>query len=406
MDIEKICNSNHQEFVTSVNHLLHIREGTVVLTSEILNLAQSIQTSTEKLAGQKKALVESRSHRQNIDETSRTLDDCLKVLRLANQVHDLLARKSHYAALRALDELQHVHLKGVTQYRIAEMIQRSIPATQRAISEAVMLDLNTWLFRIREVSQYLGEIALSYTERRKNRQNERADVIPYLRQFKLNSAIELVADEHEEYDLLQNEALQVDFSPLFECLYIHQSLGQMDNFRSEYAMTRRHQKDLLLPTSIVVIGESSPSLLTLLEEIAGFAIIERSTMKRIPNLRSPVDVGFHIAKRKIRFWWLIINYHKVDELWDSMCQSAVSLISKSLVTVDHAESILEAQSRIVLFIQAMNVRNCIIFRELSRYLTCFTFSLGAFQLACFPACYWLYLKNTPNYYENVMGMTF
>ena len=276
--------------MTSVNDLLHIREGTVKLTAEILDLNQSIQASTKKLAEQKKALVESRGHRQNIDETSKALQDCLEVLLLANQVHDLLAKKNHYAALRALEELQNVHLKGITQYNIAEVIQRSIPVTQKAIGDAVMADLNTWLYRIREMSQYLGEIALYHTDLRKNRLRERAERIPYLSQFKLNSAIELVSDEHEEFDLLQNEDLQVDFSPLFECLHIHQSLGQMDKFRVEYATSRRRQKELLLPSSIDLVENDQAALHTLLEEIAGFAIVERVTMKKIPDLRSPVDV--------------------------------------------------------------------------------------------------------------------
>ncbi|KAF4162005.1 hypothetical protein CNMCM6936_002692 [Aspergillus lentulus] len=332
-EIETICNTNHQEFVSSINHLLRIREGTVSLTAEILDLNQSIQASTERLAEQKKALVESRSHRQNIDETSRAIQDCLEVLRLANQVHDLLAKKNHYAALRALEELQNVHLKDVTQYKIADMIQRSVPATQRAIAEAVLSDLNTWLYRIREMSQFLGEIALYHTECRKTRQKERAEKLPYLRHFKLNSAIELVSDEHEEYDLLQNEELQVDFTPLFECLHIHQSLGQMDKFRTEYANTRRRQKELLIPSSITLVDEDGACLHNLLEEMAGFAIVERATMKRVPDLRSSVDV---------------------DELWDSMCQTAVGLISKALPEVDNAESLLKIKNLVALFMQTMN----------------------------------------------------
>ncbi|KAL4789896.1 exocyst complex subunit Sec15-like-domain-containing protein [Aspergillus venezuelensis] len=332
-EIETICNTNHQEFVSSVNQLLHIREGTVSLTAEILDLSQSIQASTEKLAEQKRALVESRRHRQNIDETLRAIQDCLEVLRLANQVHDLLAKKNHYAALRALEELQNVHLKGVTQFQIADMIQRSVPATQRAIAEAVMSDLNTWLYRIREMSQYLGEIALYHTDLRKTRQKERAAKMPYLEHFKLNSAIELVCDEHEEYDLLQNEELQVDFTPLFECLHIHQSLGQMEKFRVEYANTRRRQKELLLPTSVTLLDDDGASLHNLLEEMAGFAIVERSTMKKVPDMRYPVDV---------------------DELWDSMCQTAVGLISKALHEVDNAESLLKIKNLIALFMQTMN----------------------------------------------------
>lgn len=289
-EIETICNTNHQEFVTSVNQLLGIREGTVKLTTEVLELNKLIQASTERLAQQKKALVELRGHRRNIDETFLAIQDCLEVLRLANQVHDLLAKKNNYAALCALEELQNVHVKDVNQYKIAEMIQRSVPATQRAIAEAVMSDLNTWLYRIREMSQYLGEITLYHTDLRKTRQKERVEEVPYLRQFKLNSAVELVSDEQEEYDLLQNEELQVDFTPLFECLHIHQSLGHMDKFRIEYANTRRRQKDLLAPASITLVDEDGSSLHNFLEEMAGFAIVERSTMKRAPGLRSPVDV--------------------------------------------------------------------------------------------------------------------
>ena len=337
-EIERICNTNHQGFVSSVNQLLHVREGTVNLTSEILQLNQSIQSSTEKLADQKRALVDSRGVRQNIDEATQALRDCLEVLRLANQVHDLLGKKSHYSALRALDELQNVHLKEITQYKIAEMIQKSVPATKKLIAEAVMTDLNTWLFRIRETSQFLGEVAFYHTEQRRNRQKERADPSPYLANFKLNSAIELVSDETEEFDILDNDDVQVDFTPLFECLHIHKALGQIDKFRAEYAATRRQQKELLMPASVNLIDADDSSLNELLEGIAGFAIVEKATMKKTPELRSAIDV---------------------DELWDSMCQSAIMLISKALHEVTNAEVLLKIKGHIALFIQTMDVSRVI-----------------------------------------------
>lgn len=311
-----------------------MRDGTVSLTSEILLLSQSIQSSTEKLAEQKKALVDSRGVRQNIDEATQALRDCLEVLRLANQVHDLLGKKSHYAALRALDELQNVHLKEITQYKIAEMIQKSVPATKKLIAEAVMTDLNTWLFRIRETSQFLGEVAFYHTEQRRTRLKDRAEAFPNLNNFKLNSAIELVSDETEEFDILDNEEVQVDFTPLFECLHIHNALGQIDKFRAEYAATRKQQKELLMPASITLIDEGGASLSELLEGIAGFAIIEKATTKKTPELRSAVDV---------------------DELWDSMCQSAILLISKALHEVTNAEVLLKIKGVIALFIQTMDV---------------------------------------------------
>lgn len=284
---------NHQEFTSSVQQLLRVREGTVTLTSEILNLNQSIQSSTERLAEQKRALVDSRGVRQNIDEATQALTDCLEVLRLANQVHDLLGKKSHYSALRALDELQNVHLREVTQYKIADMIQKSVPATKKMIADAVMTDLNTWLFHIRETSQFLGELAFYHVEQRRTRQKERAEQSKHLDSFKLNSAIELVSDEMIEFDTLDNEDVQVDFSPLFECIHIHNALGQHEKFRSDYAITRKQQKELLMPTSITLVDPEESSLSELLEGIAGFAIIEKATMKKAPGLRSAVDVSTH-----------------------------------------------------------------------------------------------------------------
>ena len=297
-DIERIGLTKHEEFLASVHQLQNVREGTVALTAEILKLNQSIQASTEKLAAQKGALVDTKAVRQNIAEASEALKESLKILHAVNQAHELIRKKKYYGALKALDDLQNEHLiptiqnKYATQHKLADIIQKSIPASQKAISEAVMTDLNTWLYRIRETSQFLGEVAFYHTEMRRTRQKERMEADAYLRNFKLNSAIELVFDESEEFDALDNDELQVDFTPLFECLHIHEALGQSERFRSDYAVTRRQQKDLLLPSSVNLLDEDSDSSLSsLLEGIAGFAIIEKATMRRAPNLRSTIDVG-------------------------------------------------------------------------------------------------------------------
>jgi hypothetical protein len=333
-EIEKICSKNHQEFVGSVQQLLTVRDGTVQLTSQILQLNQSIQESTEQLAQEKKALVDSRSVRQNIDEATEGLDACLEVLRVANQVHELLGRKRHYAALKALDELRNVHLKDISRYKLADTIQKSVPATQKMIADAVMKDLNTWLYRIREASQYLGEVAFYHTEMRRERLKQRIEQDPQLQKFKLNSSLELVSDEMDEFDILNNEEIetQFDFTPLYECMHIHATLGRLEHFKTEYAATRRRQKELLIPTSLQLQDEEE-ALSSLLESIAGFAIVERATINKTDNFRASVDV---------------------DELWDSMCQSAIALISSALINVNNDEKLLRIKGRISLFIQTMD----------------------------------------------------
>lgn len=299
-DIERIGLTKHDEFLGSVNQLQQVREGTVALTSEILSLNQSIQASTEKLAEQKQALVNTRGVRQNITDVSDALKESLKILHAVNNAHDLIRKKKYYAALKSLEDLQNEYLvpiiqnKYAAQYKLADMIQKSIPASQKSISEAVMSDLNAWLFEVRETSQLLGEVSFYHTRLRRDRQKERIEKDEFLRRFKLNSAIELVFDESNEYDDLDNEEVQVDFTPLHEALHIHDALGQVDKFRAEYAATRRQQKDLIMPTIDNIFSANDDDLLkALLESIAGFAIIEKGTLQRAPLVRSTLDVRIH-----------------------------------------------------------------------------------------------------------------
>ncbi|KAI1818802.1 exocyst complex subunit Sec15-like-domain-containing protein [Poronia punctata] len=338
VEIERIGLTKHEEFLGSVNQLQIVRERTVTLTADILELNQSIQASTEKLAAQKQALVNTRAVRENISDASEALNESLKILHSVNNAHELIRKKKYYGALKSLDDLQNEFLiptiqnQYATQHRLADLIQKSIPASQKTISEAVMTDLNTWLYRIRETSQFLGEVAFYHTEMRRSRQQERVQENEFLDHFRLNSAIELVFDEDQEFDVLDNEELQVDFRPLFEALHIHEALGQSDKFRSEYAATRRRQKELLLPSSISLTTNDEQSLSSLLEGIAGFAIIEKATMRRLPQLRTAVDV---------------------EELWDSMCATAISLTSRALGEIQNAEVLVQIKGAIALFIQTM-----------------------------------------------------
>ena len=87
-----------------------------------------------------------------------------------------------------------------------------------------------------------------------------------------------------------------------------------------------------MPASITLVDSEGSSLSELLEGIAGFAIVEKATMQKAPGLRSTADV---------------------EELWDSMCQNSIDLISKALHEVNNAELLLKIKGVIALFIQTM-----------------------------------------------------
>ena len=53
---------------------------------------------------------------------------------------------------------------------------------------------------------------------------------------------------------------------------------------------------------------------------------------------------------------LLIYSAQVDEIWDSMCQGSIGLISKALHQIDNAENLLKVKNLVALFIQTMQVR--------------------------------------------------
>ena len=299
-EIERIGSRDHAEFINSVEQLLHARQSSEGLVSDIMGLHDSIRQSMAELVDQKQALMDSCAVRQNIEEASTALRACLDVLSLSNQVHHLLSKKNHYAALRALDELRNVHLREIRRYKIAELIEKSVPATQQLISEAVQSDLNTWLFRIRESTQYLGEVAFYHTETRRNRLKESIHMDRVRVQFNLNSPLAMIADELDDFDVMLNEELQISFTPLLESCHMHEQLGDLEGFRKRLAAQRRHQKEVLLPASISLEDEEGSELSTMLENICGFAIIERATIRKSEKLRSVTDVSSCISSSRSR----------------------------------------------------------------------------------------------------------
>ena len=52
---------------------------------------------------------------------------------------------------------------------------------------------------------------------------------------------------------------------------------------------------------------------------------------------------------------LQLTPRQVDELWDSMCQSAINLITKNLHMVENDELLLRIKGRVALFMLTMEV---------------------------------------------------
>lgn len=332
-EIERICGENHADFVGSVDGLLQVRKGTVDLRRQMTELNEEVQDSGVELAEGKKSLIEARAISRNISEAVVTLENCLKILNMTNRIREYVEGKNFYAALRSLSDLQAIHLQEITHYEFVTMIQGSIPSIKKMIQDAVMTDLKAWLFDIREKSRAVGEGAFHDTSRRKERWRRQVERNPTLQFAKLNSSIELVLNEDNDFDALDNEDVSIDFTTLFECMHIIRELGGSLELQEQYARDRRTQKDLLLaPTITIGTNGDITALEHLLWDITGFAIIENFTLHKARQFRTQEEV---------------------DAIWDSMTTTLVEAISTTFAKLEDPAVILSMRNQMILFIQTL-----------------------------------------------------
>lgn len=69
----------------------------------------------------------------------------------------------YYPALKTLEELEHVHLPHVANYRFSNQLHQKIPKYRDKIEAASMADLKDFLENIRKFSPKVGEVAMRHT---------------------------------------------------------------------------------------------------------------------------------------------------------------------------------------------------------------------------------------------------
>lgn len=341
-EIEAVCDSNHSEFVAAVDKLLKVRSGTVTLKHRIGELNEDVQAGGSSLGNKKKQLLETQRTAANVGDAIDSIQTCLRVLDLANRVDGLIQDKKYFAALRSLQELESVHLRGVLHHEFAKHMMEGIPQMRNQVKAAVTKEMKEWLFEVREKSRTVGQLALEAMDTRQKRWRVKAQRDPLLRLAKVNSAIELVVNERTENNFVENDKVNIDFRPLYQCIHIYDALGLRDELQASYHEDRRAQANLLLNQGLTFDPSNTSSTTTssagggtafpaLLEEMVGFFLVEQHVISTTP-------AGFRPEQ-------------ELDDLWDSMCTRVVDIVSMALRDCRDTKIYISAKASIQIFIQ-------------------------------------------------------
>lgn len=331
-EIEKVCSDNHQDFVSAVDELLIVRSGTVSLKTHINELNHEIQTAGNALFSKKKELISKQRVARNIDEAIEVVQEFQNAVETAQETDRLIDSGKYYAALRRLDDLLNTHLKPLMSYELAELLRDSIPAMRERIRRAVTKELNRWMLDVREKSGAVGRLALETMETRQQRWRHRTQKDPMLRLSHINSPIEQIVNERHEVNFLDHDKVRVDFKPLYLCIHIYEELDQREQLQHTYQEDRKAQADLLLSRPLPM-ENGSQALMSLLEEVAGFMVVER-------HVAFTTSTGFRPVP-------------EVEDVWEFMSERIVDMVTLSLRDCHDTKAYIETKAALQTFIRAM-----------------------------------------------------
>ncbi|PCH41481.1 exocyst complex subunit Sec15-like protein [Wolfiporia cocos MD-104 SS10] len=326
-EIESICGDNYQEFISSVSTLFSIKSYTTNLRDKIQTLDAGVEQVGRGLVEKKRALLQSKKTAANLDEAIDTLQACLRVLDVVNRVGEMIKEGKYWSALRSLEDIESMPPTSLSQTPLFQHLLSSLPSLRGQIKDAVTASMKQWLLDIRNVSAQVGQLALDNMEHRTRKWRSRREKDPLLKLSRVGSAVEIVTNEKTEYNVLDNEHLHVDFTPLYECIHIYSALDSLDEIRRSYQADRKAQSDLILPDSLPL-----SSLPSITEEIVGFFIIETQVLNTTGSFRSQ---------------------REVEDLWDAMMKRVGSAVDRVLKNENDADAFLGVKECLLSFIMTL-----------------------------------------------------
>ncbi|KAK7695756.1 hypothetical protein QCA50_000393 [Cerrena zonata] len=326
-EISTICGDNYQEFINSVQTLFSIKSYTTNLRDKIGSLDQSVSQIGRGLVDKKRTLLQSKKTAANLDEGIDTLQACLRVLDVVNRVGEMIKEGKYWSALRSLEDIESMPPTSLSQTPLFQHLLSSLPSLRGQIKDAVTASVKQWLLDIRNISAQVGQLALEAMDTRTRRWRSRREKDPSLKSSRVGSAVEVVTYEKIEYNVLDNDQLKVDFTPLYQCIHIYGALDALDEIRKSYQADRKAQSDLIIPEPLPLT-----SLRSITQEIVGFFIIENHVLSTTGSFRSERDV---------------------EELWDALVKRLNSAVEYSLRSENEPDTYLAVKEVLLGFVMTL-----------------------------------------------------
>lgn len=86
------------------------------------------------------------------------------------------------------------------------------------------------------------------------------------------------------------DEVQIDFTPLYQCIHIHDVLGKRAQLKVEFEENRRLQADLVIKSTFSVKNGNILEFQRYIQNVAGFFVVEATLMSATQDFRSRSSV--------------------------------------------------------------------------------------------------------------------
>ncbi|KAJ3313043.1 hypothetical protein HDV04_002331 [Boothiomyces sp. JEL0838] len=192
--------------------------------------------------------------------------------------------------------------------------------------------------KVKDGAIKIGKLALDLTNMRQDKANEILNSKGSLLSAKsanMGASIDMAMNEEYDMSNIDTESSQLDFTPLLQCIHIHDVLGKRVQLKLEFDESRKLQSEVILTSPIASLKSGNlAGLERYIQEITGFFVIEATVIATTVDFRSK---------------------NSVETLWQNAANKMNANLYQAFMECTNPELYLSIKMLVNSFIQTMEV---------------------------------------------------
>ncbi|KAF4039955.1 Exocyst complex subunit Sec15-like [Phytophthora infestans] len=175
-EIRDVCSSNYQEFVDSIEEIVHMKADVSKLQNDIDHFQSELVTSTSGILSVHDSLATCCMVQKHIDESIEKLQQCQRIVALAASIEAYIQQGKLFHALKMLEELR-VEIAAFRGRLFPQRMSDWMHVAMRTIKDEAKRNASVWLEDVRAASLSIGQAAIHRLENQISEQYYEQDVL-------------------------------------------------------------------------------------------------------------------------------------------------------------------------------------------------------------------------------------